>query len=566
MWNLGTLPPKAQRPCFLVVLGLWLTFPVVAVPVPDMRLHFIDVGQGDATLIEFPCAAGLVDTGGERSPGSDSREALAIYLDRFFARRADLNGTLELLAITHPHRDHSEGIRTVLSKYRVKNVVTNGHPKGDQRYLIKQARQGGIPHRAIEFARLAEVKALAGPIIDPVDCRQGQEPIDIDPKIEVLWGQIGEDPGWGYATGWGGSVIIAGRASDGWLKVEQPLGQTCGSAPPPVGDFAGAESAPMASAVTADPALGADELRVLAPRPMCEASAALAAPWEDELILVADNEIDEQLYGFEPDDGRLAPKKTWAMPKGKRPRDIEALAQVGDSVLVVGSHSRNSRCEEKTKRQRLRLLASRSDGSLKEQQPAIDDEATWAKAREGQAECLATLFTVPPPPLAAATCRALLEAEKIAENGVSCPVLNIEGAFGSDEQRVWLGFRAPLVEGRAVVVRLTSELNELRFDQVALLDLETRGIRELAFHKDTVYGIAGPSEDANDPFALFSITLDGLAGGGLLRPEMLHRDLVTSSEGMAIQDGAAWITVDGDEGEPSCRKKSHQYRIELPNG
>ena len=28
----------------------------------EMRVHFIDVGQGDATLLEFPNAAILVDT------------------------------------------------------------------------------------------------------------------------------------------------------------------------------------------------------------------------------------------------------------------------------------------------------------------------------------------------------------------------------------------------------------------------------------------------------------------------------------------------------------------------
>src|SRR5712691_11012070 len=50
-----------------------------------MQVHFIDVGQGAATLIEFPCAAILVDTGGENNGDFDSNSELVTYLDEFFA-------------------------------------------------------------------------------------------------------------------------------------------------------------------------------------------------------------------------------------------------------------------------------------------------------------------------------------------------------------------------------------------------------------------------------------------------------------------------------------------------
>ena len=53
-----------------------------------MRMHFIDIGQGDATLLEFPCGAVLIDTGGEQNESFASDQALRDYLDAFFARRA----------------------------------------------------------------------------------------------------------------------------------------------------------------------------------------------------------------------------------------------------------------------------------------------------------------------------------------------------------------------------------------------------------------------------------------------------------------------------------------------
>src|SRR4051812_31578041 len=46
-----------------------------------MRVHLIDIGQGAATLLEFSCAAVLVDTGGETNEEFDSGAALRRYLD-----------------------------------------------------------------------------------------------------------------------------------------------------------------------------------------------------------------------------------------------------------------------------------------------------------------------------------------------------------------------------------------------------------------------------------------------------------------------------------------------------
>jgi competence protein ComEC len=84
-----------------------------------MTFHFIDIGQGDATLLEFPCGAALIDTGGELNELFDSNKALLAYLDAFFARRKDLGGTLDLLLITHPHIDHNRSALAVLERYTV---------------------------------------------------------------------------------------------------------------------------------------------------------------------------------------------------------------------------------------------------------------------------------------------------------------------------------------------------------------------------------------------------------------------------------------------------------------
>ena len=185
---------------FLAVSAINAT--ALAAP-PPMQVHFIDVGQGDATLFEFPCAAVLVDAGGELNPAFDGREALIDYLEAFFAARPHLARTFALVALTHPHKDHTLGVTPLLRKgFRVKNAVTNGQMGGSgaegQKALDDHASLQKIPHRKIIYPRVADVAARSDSVIDPVDCTDPQNPsTSIDPKIQIFWGRIVADPGWG---------------------------------------------------------------------------------------------------------------------------------------------------------------------------------------------------------------------------------------------------------------------------------------------------------------------------------------------------------------------------------
>ena len=79
------------------LFGAVIAFGITLAPAAfaqNMRVHFIDVGQGASTLIEFPCAAILVDTGGEKNVDFSGTDELTAYLDAFFAQRTDLNKTL----------------------------------------------------------------------------------------------------------------------------------------------------------------------------------------------------------------------------------------------------------------------------------------------------------------------------------------------------------------------------------------------------------------------------------------------------------------------------------------
>lgn len=77
----------------------------------ELALHFIDVGQGDAALIEFPDGKTLlIDGGGEES------DALLRYL------RALKIDTLDYLLLTHPDSDHCGGLSDVLELFGAKHI------------------------------------------------------------------------------------------------------------------------------------------------------------------------------------------------------------------------------------------------------------------------------------------------------------------------------------------------------------------------------------------------------------------------------------------------------------
>lgn len=159
---------------------------------PVMLVHFIDVGQGAATLFEFPCAAVLVDTGGESNAEFKSTGRLAAYLEEFFARRTDLGNRLTSLILTHPHIDHTRGVQMVRDRWKPRNIVTNGLTTGSgaaqQRMAENYAAANDTGPDPVQLRKVWKDDivgaGLSDDVIDPVTC------VGIDPKLTVLWGRV----------------------------------------------------------------------------------------------------------------------------------------------------------------------------------------------------------------------------------------------------------------------------------------------------------------------------------------------------------------------------------------
>jgi competence protein ComEC len=178
------------------------TAPAGTAELEAVRLHVIDVGQGSATLVETPCGAALIDTGGELNDDFDGVAALTRYLDAFFARRPDLRKRLALLVISHPHIDHTRGIATVLARYKVANVVDNGDVReevgGFEQIALHEwlQRHPNVGHVDVAEDDIGD-RGLTSPVIDPIGTCDGAA---IDPVIRLLSGgrlgkeEVGHDP------------------------------------------------------------------------------------------------------------------------------------------------------------------------------------------------------------------------------------------------------------------------------------------------------------------------------------------------------------------------------------
>ena len=98
----------------LMVIALLTT--LTAFTMPDNRLHvsFLDVGQGDAILIQTPNHQDiLVDGGPSAQTISGELSQHLPFWDR----------TIELVVLTHPHLDHLTGLLEVLQRYKVQQVL-----------------------------------------------------------------------------------------------------------------------------------------------------------------------------------------------------------------------------------------------------------------------------------------------------------------------------------------------------------------------------------------------------------------------------------------------------------
>jgi competence protein ComEC len=103
-----------------IVLAAWLALVPAICSAQALRLYFIDVEGGQATLIVAPSGQSmLVDTGWPTDTLRDAGRIAAAV------KKAGV-GTIDYLVITHYHADHVGGMEQLASRVKFRTVITHG--------------------------------------------------------------------------------------------------------------------------------------------------------------------------------------------------------------------------------------------------------------------------------------------------------------------------------------------------------------------------------------------------------------------------------------------------------
>jgi competence protein ComEC len=160
-----------------------------------LRLTFLDVGQGDSTVIRFPDSrVWVVDAGGtrvtaseeDRLPGFDVGEAVVSrYLWFLWVRR------LDRLILSHPHQDHGGGLPALLRNFKVGEFVYGDAGEDPIIGRIRAAAEKrDVPAYRVASGRSWDTGAVRIDVLAPPDDRATRSPNDRSVVLRLTYGRF----------------------------------------------------------------------------------------------------------------------------------------------------------------------------------------------------------------------------------------------------------------------------------------------------------------------------------------------------------------------------------------
>lgn len=157
---------RQNRNKVLKVLMVFVSLIFILNIIPQkLKIHFVDVGQGDCTFITTPQNKTiLIDGGGSMSEEYDVGEStlLPYILDRGYTK-------LDYVFISHFDQDHVGGILTILEELRVGQVYISKQEQDSENYQ--------------KFLKIVKDKKIQVKVLKQGDCLK----IEKNLYIDILW-------------------------------------------------------------------------------------------------------------------------------------------------------------------------------------------------------------------------------------------------------------------------------------------------------------------------------------------------------------------------------------------
>ena len=100
--------------CCLIVVSVVAIYLIVSlVSQHKLRVSFLDVGQGDAILIQTPSGKSMLIDGGPTN----------VVLEKMAHEMSYFDNDIDVIVATHPDADHITGLIPVLEKYKISTMV-----------------------------------------------------------------------------------------------------------------------------------------------------------------------------------------------------------------------------------------------------------------------------------------------------------------------------------------------------------------------------------------------------------------------------------------------------------
>jgi len=145
-------------------------------PAPEaLTVSFLDVGQGDATLVQHPSGGAVLFDGGLKEA------RVARLLADLGVRR------LSAVVVTHASADHHGGLREVLQRFPVDILLDggDGNPDPELAAVYAEARRRGVRRVPVRAGQTLGIGGLMIRVLAPAPRPPGPAPEDPNPRALV---------------------------------------------------------------------------------------------------------------------------------------------------------------------------------------------------------------------------------------------------------------------------------------------------------------------------------------------------------------------------------------------